>query len=442
MSTNVVLPTSSGAVLVGTNGSGLHRSPDGGASWQRGRRRTGRHRLLPGARADALYAGTADEGVWQSTDDGATWTPVDGGPSERHVYLRRPPARRDGRRRHRRRGLWRPDGPTRGAGRAAGVTVHALADDGSAMYAGCSGHGVLRSSDGGTWAAASAGLGDHHVHCLLVAGGGALLAGTGQACSSHATAVHLVGRQHGHGSVADLLVGRHPRRDVARRRLRRRVALDGCAASWAPVPTGLTAAHVFAVAAARGAVYGGTGDGLVRSVDGGRSWTRVDDRARRDAPSTASRSRPTAGCSPALRLAAWSPQTAARRGASENDGLTILDIYALTVDAVRRHRRRHQRRRRVPVRAATGSRWTAANDGLPDRAVHDLVVDADGRLTAATSNLDGGHKGGGVYRWCDGAWIRRLHRGCPTPPSTGWPSTGPAALYAARPRGPGVPARR
>ena len=50
---------------------------------------------------------------------------------------------------------------------------------------------------------------------------------------------------------------------------------DG-AASWAPVSTGLTAAHVFAVAAARGVVYGGTGDGLVRSGDGGRSWEQVE----------------------------------------------------------------------------------------------------------------------------------------------------------------------
>ena len=42
--------------------------------------------------------------------------------------------------------------------------------------------------------------------------------------------------------------------------------------------------------------------------------------------------------------------------------------------------------------------------GSPTATVHDLVVDAAGRLTAASSNLDGGHKGGGVYRWCDGAW--------------------------------------
>ena len=137
LSTNAVLQTTSGAVLVGTNGNGLHRSPDGGRSWQRvaaGPAGT----VYSLAQGQSLYAGTADEGVWRSMDDGATWTPVDAAGRSGTCHATRVTARRDGtvvaRNRMSRRG----------------VTVHALADDGSAIYAGCNGHGVLRSSDGCT----------------------------------------------------------------------------------------------------------------------------------------------------------------------------------------------------------------------------------------------------------------------------------------------------
>ena len=254
LSTNAVLQTTSGAVLVGTNGNGLHRSPDGGRSWQRvaaGPAGT----VYSLAEGRSLYAGTADEGMWQSMDDGANWTPVDRGRSGTCIYA--VTARRDG---------------TVVAGTdLARVTVHALADDGSAMYAGCNGDGVLRSSDGECWAPASTGLGDPHVHCLLVTTDRTLLAGTGAgvfrtrdggATWSAANTGMGASRIFSLAAASDgsLFAGGY---DGVWR------STDG-AASWSPVPTGLTAAHVFAVAAAGGAVYGGTGDGLVRSGDGGR----------------------------------------------------------------------------------------------------------------------------------------------------------------------------
>ena len=134
--------------------------------------------------------------------------------------------------------------------------------------------------DGGaTWSAANIGMGASRIFSLAVARDGSLLAG-------------------GYDGVWR--------------------STDG-AASWEPVPTGLTAAHVFAVAAAGGAVYGGTGDGLVRSGDGGRSWERVETGLEgRTVYCVAPR--PTGGCSLALRLAAWSPPTAARRGAWRTTG--------------------------------------------------------------------------------------------------------------------------
>ena len=63
-------------------------------------------------------------------------------------------------------------------------------------------------------------------------------------------------------------------------------------------------------------------------------------------------------------------------------------------------------------------KWTPMNDGLPDRVIHDVVALADGRWVVATSNLVGGHKGGGVFAWRDGAW---------RPAASGLPD---AAIYA------------
>ncbi len=209
LSTNAVLRTSSGAVLVGTNGRGLFRSWDTGGSWTPVD--AGPDTVYALAEGDALYAGTAGEGVWRSGDDGMTWTPVAGGPSPRsrvYALAARPDgmivAGTDG------AGLWRSGGATdawRQVG-PPGITVHALVDDVTTMFAGCSGQGVLRSSDGETWTTASTGLDDLHVHCLAVDGGDTLLAGTGAGvfCSRDGGATWSAANA-GMGRLPDLLAG-------------------------------------------------------------------------------------------------------------------------------------------------------------------------------------------------------------------------------------------
>ena len=376
LSTNAVLPTSSGAVLVGTNGRGLFRSGDAGGSWKPVD--AGPDTVYTLAEGDALYAGTAGEGVWQSADDGTTWTPVAGGPSPRSpVYslAARPDgtvvAGTDG------AGLWRSGGgtdPWRQVG-PPGVTVHALVDDETAMFAGCSGQGVLRSSDGDTWTAASTGLDDLHVHCLTVDGGDTLLAGTGAGV--------FISRDGGATwSAANVGMGHSRIFSLASRGDGSFLAggYDGVwrstdrAASWRPEPTGLTASHVFAVAVGRTGVYAGTGNGLVHLAGEGRSWTPIDVGLDEDTTvycvtvtddgwvlcGTA------AGC-------VISPD-GGRTWRSENEGLTHIDIYALATlpsgeivagtngGGVFRSDRHHPR-------------WTASNDGLGDRVVHDLRVD-------------------------------------------------------------------
>ena len=311
------------------------------------------------------------------------------------------PARRDGRRRHRRRravAFGRCDGRL-APGRAA--WDHRPRPR-RRRHRRCSPAATGRVScdrpTATTWTTGIDGARRPHVHCLAVDGGDTLLAGTGAG----------VFRSRDGGATWSAANAGWDTPGSSRWRSPRDGSLlaggyDGVwrstdrAASWRPEPTGLTAPHVFAVAAGCIGVYGGTGSGLVHLARRGSIMVADRHRSRRGHHRLL-RDRHRRRLGPCGTAAGCLISAdGGRTWRSENDGLTHLDIYALValpsgeiiagtngggVFRSDRHR----------------PRWTAANDGLADRVVHDLRVDGNGRLSAATSNLVGGHKGGGVYR--------------------------------------------
>ena len=72
---NVIDTTSSGSILVGTDGSGVFRSIDDAASWSRPGVSINNLKVLSFANlpGGTVLAGTSQHGILQSTDDGQTW---------------------------------------------------------------------------------------------------------------------------------------------------------------------------------------------------------------------------------------------------------------------------------------------------------------------------------------------------------------------------------
>lgn len=136
-------------IIAGTDGVGIYRSFDSGATWSEAN--TG---LPPGVArfvfslaesGGVIFAGTARGGVFRSVDGGSTWSEAN-------------------------------NGLVGGDAR----TVRALTVSSGVIFAGTDGAGVYRSPDNGaTWIEANAGL-PQSAHELrsLTAGGGALFAGT------------------------------------------------------------------------------------------------------------------------------------------------------------------------------------------------------------------------------------------------------------------------
>lgn len=63
-------------VYVGTNGSGVYKTADGGSTWSGGGAGVVRSLAINSHTPSVIYAGTDDLGVLKSTDGGASWTPV------------------------------------------------------------------------------------------------------------------------------------------------------------------------------------------------------------------------------------------------------------------------------------------------------------------------------------------------------------------------------
>jgi hypothetical protein len=165
-------------VLAATFGAGLLRSTDGGVNWLPAGTNISSNLLYSLAWAEGvLYLGTADAGVWRSTDQGASWaaTGVIDSPGAVAVAALSAQAAYAGSVNN---GLYQ----TRDGGASwqqlgfAGKTVRALAldaRDSQQLWASVLGDGVYHSADGGqSWQAASAGLGGVNVLALLVTGSG------------------------------------------------------------------------------------------------------------------------------------------------------------------------------------------------------------------------------------------------------------------------------
>lgn len=131
-------PLTVGPVYAASEGAGMFKSLDGGASWAPiNTGLTGlsvRTVVINSQVPDTLYVGTAGSGVFTSTDGGTTWTPAS-------------------------TGLLNPN-------------VNALVIDPqtpSILYAGTVGSGVFKSTNAGaTWAPSSTGLGNARVAALAI----------------------------------------------------------------------------------------------------------------------------------------------------------------------------------------------------------------------------------------------------------------------------------
>jgi photosystem II stability/assembly factor-like uncharacterized protein len=231
--------------------SGIYRSLDGAARWARisgipsSSRRT-RAFLQDPRRPEVFYAGTT-EGLWMSEDDLRTW-----------------------------RRLTAPD-----------VVVNAIEvlADGTILL-GCDGLGVVRSADGGaTWAASAEGLFERPVTCAFFdAARGRIVTGV-SADRTHGGVWATVWpsvewRRLGTGLEARevLVLSRAPQGLLAGTD-DGLFLLDETEASWSRLATIVDGVdlhpRVVDVAHTRsGAFLAATTGGLLRSADGGRTWTR------------------------------------------------------------------------------------------------------------------------------------------------------------------------
>jgi hypothetical protein len=74
-------------VYVGTNGSGVYKTSNGGASWTGGGVGTVTSLAVDPRLPSVIYAGTSDLGVLKSTDGGASWTAVNAGLSSAGIRV-------------------------------------------------------------------------------------------------------------------------------------------------------------------------------------------------------------------------------------------------------------------------------------------------------------------------------------------------------------------
>jgi photosystem II stability/assembly factor-like uncharacterized protein len=233
---------SSGHLFAGTDGSGVFRSTDKGATWNPvniGLRRMYIESLVSNAKGD-IIAGTY--GVYKSTDDGATWNQTTlvandvpslaiskSGPFSGNIFAGTGA------------GVYRSTdgGDTWIQVGIADIGVSAIAADASGnIFASSAGYGVFRSTDNGNnWDEVNTGLDNTTILSLAI------------------------------NSTADLFVG----------------TIGGVFRStdrgenWSEVNTGLRNTYVQSLAITpQGDIFAGTfGDGVYRSTNNGSTWTSL-----------------------------------------------------------------------------------------------------------------------------------------------------------------------
>jgi photosystem II stability/assembly factor-like uncharacterized protein len=223
-------------LFVGSWGTGMFRSTDGGESWDTANAGlTDSNVYALAVFGTKVLAGTLAGGIFRSTDDGISWEAASDGLTNLSVLALHADtttvfAGTLG-------GLFRStDEGQSWTGCSTGLTntnVHAIVRHDTALFAGTRGGGVFRSTDrGDTWTAANTGLGNLMVETFCSSGGG-FLAGTWG------------------GGVF-------------------RSTDDG--ASWSAANTGLTTYKVWAICTHDALLFAGTDEGIFRSSDNGGSW--------------------------------------------------------------------------------------------------------------------------------------------------------------------------
>ncbi len=232
-----------GVFFAGTEGGGIFRSDNDGASWQA--INTGLTDLNVTAFAiqsnGYIFAGTNGSGVFLSTDDGDTWTQVVNGLTN------------------------------------LAVTCMAINSEGR-VFAGTDGSGVFASRTGGLWTQLAGGLADGKIRALAVNSSGHIFAGTFDTgifrsvdegaswLQVNSGLLHTRVRALGANSDDEIYAGTLAGGVY-------RSTNNGN--SWARVSTGLTNMNVLSllINSSNDFCVGTDGGGVFRSKDGGQNWT-------------------------------------------------------------------------------------------------------------------------------------------------------------------------
>lgn len=389
----VFSPLSSSFLSVGTLGGGVFQSGDGGLDWQAptntGLTDQNIQVLVGDPNAQGtLYAGTKNGGIFKTTDGANTWFASNNGFSDINIFAmvidnKQPStsptvayAGTSG------AGVYSSsdNGDTWGA-KISGMTNLAIlslaidpsihAQNGAILYAGTFDGGVFKTTDSGsTWTSINNGLNNQDVRALAV----------GPVTSSNVYAGTI--RNGVYASIDGGANWKHsntlPATDV------RALIIDpntpttiyvgtesgvfrsaDSASTWSAASSGITSNDIRALAIdpplattpppTTITVYAGTGDsGVFKSVDGGTTWTGV------------------------------------------NNGLTTQDVNALLVDPATTPSTLYAATNGGGVFRSTdgGTTWTPINTGLQNNVVLSLALDN----TATPGLLYAGTLGGGVYQ--------------------------------------------
>lgn len=426
-------PTAPGAIYAGTS-AGVFRSGNGGRSWEAtGLARSDVVALVIGRSPPGIvYAGTRGGGVFATANGGASWTAMNDSLAE--------------------------------------LEVTALAVDPAApmsLYAGTT-RGVFASPNGTvSWAAMGPSGTESKVRALAIdpTAPGAIYAGTlggiwkaspGVAWTALNTGLPLV--EIGQLAVDPIRPGRLYATSYPIEGLTWVFTSGDSGRSWQPVNTHLDAfvSKLVVDPGTPGTLYAGAvQDGMLKSIDGGASWTRINQGLALHGwvrpvaidpitPSTLYAGTVTAGVFkttnggaswrpvnaglqipnhlwvPVLAIDPVTPSTlyagtgfagvfkSANGGASWtpiNDGLADSSITALAIDP-RRPETLYAGTSRAGVfkSADGGASWIAVNAGLPNAWVKSLVVDpiAPNAVYVNVDFSEGRDSAGGVFRSADG----------------------------------------